>query len=39
MIRAFDKVNFLAYNDTLEEIVDALDHIGIKVEGGYKRDE
>jgi hypothetical protein len=31
---AFDKVSFLALNDTLVEIVDILENIGIKVEGG-----
>jgi hypothetical protein len=39
MTNAFDKASFLAHNDTLVEIVDALDHIGIKVEGGHRGDE
>lgn len=31
---AFDKVNYLAQNDLLEEIVDILENIGIEIEGG-----
>lgn len=31
---AYDKVGFLAHNDMLVEIVDALENIGISIEGG-----
>ncbi len=30
---AFDKVNYLAHNDLVEEIIDALENIGIKIQG------
>ncbi|OXS27174.1 MAG: hypothetical protein BI182_10825 [Acetobacterium sp. MES1] len=31
---AFDKVNYLAHNDLVEEIIDTLKNIGVEIEGG-----
>ena len=38
MRNAFDKVSFLTHNDVLGGIVDVLENIGIKVEGGNTSD-
>lgn len=36
---AFDKVNYLAHNNLVEEIINTLEHIGIKIEGGCANNE
>ena len=36
---AFDKVNYLAHNDLVEEIIDALENIGIKIQGERANNE